>query len=102
LKDGLTIKSKVLPLCLEDLTEKKRLESQRRLFGRMVSPELIEQLDPDKLQLGGKRTEITALFADVEGFTSFSEGVHPERLVSVLNQYLSVAVECCLGAVGYH
>ena len=95
LKDG-SNQTQGVAIVMDDLTEKKRLEGQRRLFGRMVSPELIEQLDPDKLKLGGKRTEITALFADVEGFTSFSEGIDPERLVSVLNQYLSVAANAVL------
>jgi adenylate cyclase len=95
LKDGLN-QIQGVAIVMEDLTEKKRLEGQRRLFARMVSPELIEQLNPDKLQLGGKRTEITALFADVEGFTSFSEGVDPELLVSVLNKYLSVAANAVL------
>jgi adenylate cyclase len=99
LKDG-SNQTQGVAIVIDDLTEKKRLEGQRRLFGRMVSPELIEQLDPDQLQLGGKRTEITALFADVEGFTSFSEGVDPERLVSVLNQYLSVAANAILENAG--
>jgi adenylate cyclase len=87
-------------IVFDDLTEKKRLEGQQRLFGRMVPPEVIEQLDPDQLQLGGLRTEITALFADVEGFTSFSETVQPERLVSILNQYLSVAVNAVMDQYG--
>lgn len=87
-------------IVFDDLTEKKRLEAQQRLFGKMVAPELIEHLDPDQLQLGGLRTEITALFADVEGFTSFSESVQPERLVSILNQYLSVAVKAVMGQAG--
>jgi len=34
-------------IVLDDVTERKRLEAQRRLFGRMVSPAVIEQLDPD-------------------------------------------------------
>lgn len=83
-------------IVLDDLTEKKRLEAQRRLFTRMVSPKVIDQLDPDKLQLGGKRTEITTLFADIRGFTSFSETVNPEQLVSILNRYLAAAAEAIL------
>ncbi len=42
-------------IVLDDLTEQKRLEAQRRLFERMVSPAVINQLDPNSLQLGGKR-----------------------------------------------
>lgn len=83
-------------IVLEDLTEKKRLEAQRRLFERMVSPAVIEQLDPYKLQLGGKRTEITILFVDIRGFTGFSEGINPEFLVTVLNKYLATAAEAVL------
>ncbi len=83
-------------IVLEDLTEKKRLEAQRRLFERMVSPAVINQLNPDSLQLGGKRQEITVLFADIRGFTSFSENIQPEELVSVLNLYLAAAAEVVL------
>lgn len=83
-------------IVLEDLTEKKRLEAQRRLFERMVSPAVINQLNPDSLQLGGKRQEITVLFADIRGFTSFSESIQPEELVSVLNLYLAAAAEVVL------
>jgi class 3 adenylate cyclase len=87
-------------IVLDDLTEKRRLQAQRRLFERMVSPAVIEQLDPDSLQLGGNRAEISTVFADIRGFTSFSESQDPETLVAVLNRYLSVAAEAILGEEG--
>jgi len=87
-------------IVLNDQTEKKRLEAQRRLFERMVSPAVIDQLDPNQLQLGGKRSEITTLFADIRDFTSFSESQTPERLVSVLNRYLAAAAEAILDQQG--
>ena len=87
-------------IVLDDLTEKKRLEGQRRLFERMVSPAVIELLDPDKLQLGGKRTGITTIFADIRGYTSYSETLEPEVLVSVLNRYLAAAAEAILAERG--
>lgn len=87
-------------IVVEDLTEKKRLEAQQRLFERMVSPAVIEQLDPDELQPGGRRTQITTLFADLGGFTSFSERCDPEQLVSVLNRYLGAATEAILDQEG--
>ena len=83
-------------IVLDDLTEKKRLEAQRRLFERMVSPAVINQLDPNELQLGGKRSQITTLFADIRGFTQFSESLSPEDLVSVLNRYLAAAADAIL------
>lgn len=87
-------------IVLEDLTEKKRLQAQRRLFEKMVSPAIIDQLNPDKLQLGGKRTEITTLFVDIRGFTHFSEGINPELLVTILNKYLAATAEAILNRGG--
>jgi PAS domain S-box-containing protein len=83
-------------IVLDDLTEWKRLEAQRRLFEKMVAPAVINQLDPNAIQMGGERNQITTLFADVRGFTSFSENLAPEQLVSVLNQYLAAAAEAVL------
>lgn len=93
-------KTQGVAIVLDDLTERKKLEAQRRLFERMVSPAVIEQLDPNSLQLGGKRTEITALFADIRGFTTFSESLAPEKLVSVLNLYLAAMADAVLAQEG--
>ncbi len=89
-----------IAIVLDDLTERKRLEAQRKLFERMVSPAVIQQIDPNGLALGGKRTDITVLFADIRGFTSFSETLSPEQLVSVLNRYLAAGAECVLDEEG--
>ncbi|HEY3313263.1 MAG TPA: adenylate/guanylate cyclase domain-containing protein [Anaerolineales bacterium] len=87
-------------IVLDDLTERKHLEAQRKLFERMVSPAVIQQLDPNGLELGGRRVNITVLFADIRGFTSYSETQSPERLVSVLNRYLAAAAEAVLEEEG--
>jgi len=89
-----------IAIVLDDLTERKRLEAQRRLFERMVSPAVINQLNPNSLQLGGKRVDLTVLFADIRGFTSYSEKISPERLVSVLNRYLAAMAEAVLSQEG--
>lgn len=99
LKDA-SHKTQGVAIVLDDLTERKKLEAQRRLFERMVSPAVIEQLDPNGLQLGGKRTEITALFADIRGFTTYSEHIAPEKLVSVLNRYLAAMADAVLAQEG--
>ncbi len=93
-------KTQGVAIVLDDLTERKKLEAQRRLFERMVSPAVIEQLDPNSLQLGGKRVDITVLFADIRGFTSFSEKVSPEKLVKILNRYLAAMAEAVLAQEG--
>jgi PAS domain S-box-containing protein len=87
-------------IVLDDLTEQKRLEAQHRLFEKMVSPAVINQINPNAIQLGGERGMITTLFADVRGYTSFSENIVPEQLVSILNQYLAAATESILAQEG--
>jgi len=74
-------------------------EWQRRriktLFGAYVAPRLVDEMvesnrDP---KLGGTETEITALFSDVEGFSSLSEELSPDQLVSLMNEYLGALTE---------
>lgn len=85
---------------LKDMTERRELANQRRLFERMFSPGVIEQLDPDSLPIGGTTATITILFADIRNFTSFSESQTPERLVSCLNRYLGAMAEAVLDQQG--
>jgi PAS domain S-box-containing protein len=100
LKDG-SQQTQGITIVLDDLTERKRLEAQRKLFERMVSPAVINQLDPNKLQLGGKRVDITTIFADIRGFTTFSEKQKsPEKLVAILNRYLAAMAEAVLAQEG--
>ncbi|MBM4380615.1 MAG: adenylate/guanylate cyclase domain-containing protein [Deltaproteobacteria bacterium] len=60
-------------------------------FGRYVGEDVMAELlkDPSALALGGERRRLTVLFSDLRGFTTFSETLPPERLVAVLNTYLS-------------
>ncbi len=87
-------------IVLEDLTERKRLEAQRRLLERMVSPAVLEQMDLNSLSIGGKAVELTILFADIRGFTQFGEKHTPQEMVQVLNEYLSAAAEAVLNEEG--
>lgn len=89
-------RSQGITIVLDDLTERKKLEAQRRLLQRMVSPAVLDQIDPATLQAGGKKQDVTVLFADVRGFTSFSEKHTPEELVEVLNRYLAACAETVL------
>ncbi len=89
-----------LAVVMEDLTETHHLQAQQSLFARMVSPAVIEQLDPNSLSTGGQRREITTMFADLRGFTSYSEQVEPEQLVKVLNRYLALAADAILNESG--
>ncbi|MGH1478752.1 MAG: CHASE2 domain-containing protein [Geminicoccales bacterium] len=71
-----------------------RAEAQRQqvraAFGQYLAPALVARLvsDPDQLELGGEQREMTFLFTDIEGFTSFAESMQPAALVAILNDYL--------------
>jgi PAS domain S-box-containing protein len=85
-----------LAIVLDDLTEKKRLQGKYEVFKRMVPPAVINRLNPETLALGGTRKEVSIIFADIQGFTSFSETMDPEVLFKVLNQYVGTAAEAML------
>jgi adenylate cyclase len=89
-----------IAIVLDDLTERKKLEAQRRLLQRMVSPAVLDQIDPATLQAGGKKQDVTVLFTDVRGFTAYSEKHTPEDLVAVLNRYLAACAETVLDNEG--
>jgi len=93
-------KTQGVAIVLDDMTERKKLEAQRGLLQRMVSPAVLDQLDPSSLKIGGKKVDITILFADIRGFTSYSEKHTPEDLVAVLNRYLAAAADAVLAHEG--
>jgi adenylate cyclase len=67
----------------------------RRLFGRYVSNDVIDQLmaDPALVRLGGQKRNMSVLFSDIRGFTAASENATPEAVVSQLNEYFGAMVE---------
>jgi len=93
-------KTQGVAIVLDDMTEHKKLEAQRSLLRRMVSPAVLDQIDPNSLQIGGKKVYITVLFADIRGFTAFSEKHSPEELVAILNRYLAAAADAVLAHEG--
>lgn len=73
---------------LDDVSEKKRVESLRRY----LPPALVDRIrDLDAAQRPQRR-EITVLYADVRGFSRYSEHVEPEELIGVINGYFTEAV----------
>ncbi|HYA85977.1 MAG TPA: adenylate/guanylate cyclase domain-containing protein [Nitrospirota bacterium] len=75
--------------------EERRARDIRKMFSSYVSKRIVDELirDPSKAKLGGDRKEITVLFSDIRGFTSFSEKHQPEEVVSLLNEYLGAMTE---------
>ncbi len=68
-----------------------------RTFERYVAPEIVSEIlaaGPENLSLGGKLCDIAVLFVDVRGFTTMSERLSPEKVVHILNRYLTMASNC--------
>lgn len=75
--------------------EEREKRKVRNMFGQYVAPGVIKLLyeNPDLMRLGGEEKELTALFSDIRGFTTISEGLSPGELVNLLNEYLSEMTE---------
>lgn len=75
--------------------EEKKAHEIKKMFTNYVSPKIVEELisHPEKANLGGNRREVTILFADIIGFTSFSEKLPPEEVVNMLNEYFKEMVD---------
>jgi class 3 adenylate cyclase/PAS domain-containing protein len=73
------------------------------MFSRYLSLDVVQHLmdTPDLIKMGGSGKRATVFFADIRGYTSFSEGKTPEYIVEVLNEYFSEAVEVVLGYRGF-
>jgi adenylate cyclase len=67
-------------------------------FRHYLSPAVIERIldDPNALELGGERRELTILFSDLQGFTSLSEQLDPLELTALLNDYLTEMTDIIL------
>jgi adenylate cyclase len=75
--------------------EEMRAKRIRAMFSSYVTEKIVNELtkNPDMAKLGGDRREVTVLFSDIRGFTTFSEKHAPEEVVSILNEYLTAMTE---------
>ena len=81
-----------LVIAIEDITDVSKVKNT---FKRYVSKQVVDELldDDAKLNLGGEEREVTVLFSDIRGFTSMSENMSPESVVSTLNEYFSDMID---------
>lgn len=98
----------ILPLCVVEcgtfllmitfVMKKYVFESRSKrkvlkAFNRYVAPQVVKELskeDSFEVRLGGEKREIAVLFVDIRGFTTMSEALPPEKVVSMLNEYLNL------------
>ncbi|MBI4408998.1 MAG: adenylate/guanylate cyclase domain-containing protein [Gemmatimonadetes bacterium] len=77
-------------------------ERYRGLLDKVVSPDVAEELLREEVRLGGESREVTTLFVDIRGFTSLTQGMESQDVVTLLNEYAArtgAAVEAEGGVV---
>jgi adenylate cyclase len=77
--------------------ERQRLWT-KRAFQHYVSPEVVDSLmqNPGALQFGGSVRDLTVLFSDIRGFTSYSEKHEPQQVVSMLREHHTELTRCVM------
>lgn len=67
----------------------------RNAFSHYVTASVVNEIlkDTSQLKLGGERKELTVFFSDIAGFTNISERLEIERLVILLNDYLTAMTD---------
>ena len=71
------------------MTEEKDKKRIKNMFGKYVSPTVVDQMLDSPPELGGVDKELTVFFSDIRGFTTLSENMSPQALVNHLNLYLT-------------
>ena len=78
------------------MTEEKDKRRIRDMFGKYVSPSVVDQILENPPELGGVDKELSVFFSDIRGFTSLSESMPPQELVNHLNLYLTAMTDIIL------
>jgi adenylate cyclase len=73
--------------------DKRRITA---MFGKYVSPDVVDELLQNPPVLGGTDKELTVFFSDIRGFTTLSESLSPQELVNHLNLYLTAMTDLIL------
>ena len=95
----LTYGSNVIFQFLHEQKDKKFL---RETFGTYISPDLIDKMYEEKQapKLGGVQDYHTAFFSDIQNFSTFSEQLEPEKMVKLMNEYLTEMTDILLNHQG--
>jgi adenylate cyclase len=73
------------------LTEERKKKELKHTFQKYVSPAVVNEIlsHPEKINLGGRKENMTVMFSDVRGFTTLAEKLDPQVLGTFLNRYLT-------------
>ena len=80
------------------INEQKDKRFLKNTFSNYISPDLIDQMYEEKQEpkLGGDIGYHTAWFSDIQSFSAFSEVLEPEKMVSLMNEYLTEMTDVLL------
>jgi adenylate cyclase len=92
----------VLTMAAKYVMEERNKKFIRSAFTKYVAPAVVDSIlkDPTKLSLGGERREVTILFSDIRGFTTFSEKMDAKALSGFLNDYLTIMTNIVFSTEG--
>lgn len=92
----------VLSTLYKYMTEEAEKKKVKGAFQHYLSPDVIDQVleDPESLQLGGEKKELTVFFSDVRSFTTISESLTPEKLCELMNDYFTPMTSIILRSKG--
>jgi class 3 adenylate cyclase len=78
------------------------LSSVRSMVQRFLPSELVRvaSADPRRLELGGEIAEVTVMFADLGGYSTYAESRAPAEVVGLLNRYFAAALPAILAEGG--
>ncbi len=87
--------SAVAALAIHYVTAAFERERTRDMFARFVPEDVVGDVlkQAGGARLGGVARTVTIMFSDMRGFTSFSETLDPEHVITILNRYLTVMVD---------
>ncbi|GAB4384261.1 MAG: hypothetical protein Kow00121_47480 [Elainellaceae cyanobacterium] len=76
---------------MDDISDEKRLKST---MYRYMTQELAEQLlNSGAAKLGGDRKDVSVLFSDIRSYTTLTESMEAEEVVTLLNEYFETMVD---------
>jgi len=85
------------------IVEERNKRRIRKTFSQYLSPGVIALIENDPrryIRPGGEVKELTVMFSDVRGFTTISEGLTPDELVHLLNEYFNAMTNMLFSKLG--